>query len=103
MPGRVRDGTDLRLGLLDAVLAEDGQAGRDRGDETLGRDGLRDRDEGDVRRVTARPRARVRDPREDPGARVAQGLDLVGIDSAADARAVYFRRRNEGISRSSAS
>jgi hypothetical protein len=89
MPGRARDGSDLALGLLDAILAERREPGLDRGDEPIGRDGLRDGDERDRAGVAPDPGAGVGDLVEDPGAGRPEGR--------------YFRRRNEGISRSSAS
>jgi hypothetical protein len=76
---------------LDPVLAEDGQPGGDGLPDPLDGDRLRDGDEGDVRRVTPGAGGGGRDPVEDA---LARGPEIPDA---------YFRRRNEGISRSSAS
>jgi hypothetical protein len=57
--------------LLDPVLAENGDPGRDRGAQAFGGHGLRDRDELDVGRVAAAASARVGDAFEDtrPGSK----------------------------------
>jgi hypothetical protein len=80
---------DLGLRFLDAVLAEGRQAGLDGVGDTLRRHRLRDGDERDVGGIAADACAGVGDAIEDPG--------------AGRPETVYFRRRNEGISRSSAS
>jgi hypothetical protein len=79
----------LGLPFLDPVLAERRQPGRDRVDESLGGDRLRDGDERDRTGIAPAPGACLSDPIEDPSVGRPEG--------------VYFRRRNEGISRSSAS
>src|SRR4029453_13059289 len=51
---RTAEGGDLVHRLLDAVLAQRGDPGRDRGPEALDRHGLRDGDQQDVGRAPAR-------------------------------------------------
>jgi hypothetical protein len=60
MPASARHLGRLRFGLLDAVLAEQGQAGGDRVTQPGCRDGLGDRDQGDLRRIAAGSGAGVR-------------------------------------------
>jgi hypothetical protein len=91
VPRRALDERGLRLGFLDAVLAERRQARGDGGPDALDVNGLGDRDEGDLSRIAPDPGAGGGDPLED---RLTRRPEL--IDG-------YLRRRNEGISRSSAS
>ena len=61
VPRRPGNGGDLRLALLDTVLAERRQPRGDRGNEPLGRHGLGHGDEGDGTRIPSDPSRRVRD------------------------------------------
>jgi hypothetical protein len=97
VPRRSRNLWRLLLGFLDAVLAEGRQAGRDSRAKAGCGDGLRDGDETDRCGITTGTRARIGDPGEDVTASVGDLRDVARI------RDPYFRRRNEGISRSSAS
>jgi hypothetical protein len=91
VPGRTVDERGLRLGLLDAVLAERREPRRDGRPDALDIDGLRDRDEGDLSRIAPDASAGGGDPLENRPPRRPELIDG------------YLRRRNEGISRSSAS
>jgi hypothetical protein len=76
----------LGLPLLDPVLAERGEAGRDRGRDSLGSDGLADRDDLDRRRVPTGARRRLGDSREDSIARAREAFDLQRVDRIARLR-----------------
>ena len=98
MPLGVRHEGDLGQGLLDPVLAENGQAGRDGSPEAVRPDGLRDSDELDVPRLPPRALGGRGNALEDTFASGPERRDLGGSGPR------YFcRRRNEGISRSSVS
>jgi hypothetical protein len=97
VPGRARDVGRLLLRFLDAVLAEGRQARNDGRPKARRRDGLGDRNEADRCRVTTDASTRIRNPGEDVIASVGDLRDVARI------RDRYFRRRKEGISRSSAS
>ncbi len=99
----------LGEGLLDAVLAQIDQPGRDGGPQPLGRDGLGDGDQVDRIGVAAHAGARRRDAGEDGGPRGREARDLRDLDPSscvgrpAAGRGHLLRRRKLGISRSSAS
>jgi hypothetical protein len=97
VPGRARDLGRLLLRFLDAVLAEGRQPGSDRRPKARCRNGFRNGDKRDGRRLTTDASTGVRDPGENVVASVADRRDVARI------RVRYFRRRKEGISRSSAS
>src|SRR5262249_35081603 len=70
----------LRLGLLDAVLANDGQPGGDPGADAVRHDRLGDSDKLDVSGIAAGTRGRVRDARKDGLAREGDRLAVSRID-----------------------
>ncbi len=108
VPAGARHLRDLGRGFLDTVLPEQVEPGGHGVAQSLGRDGLRDRDQGHAGGIAAGPGAGRSDPRQDVRARGTVRLDPgSGLGHRLDRRhlagAAHFRRRKLGISRSSAS